>query len=55
MKWTIRLTHEDDQDRAITCQYIIMQEMLDMAVEDFRIHAFKQMVKQIEAKLKENT
>jgi hypothetical protein len=53
MKWIIRVTHEDDQGRATTAQYIIMQEILDRAVEDFRIHVFKQMVKQIEDKLKE--
>ena len=53
MKWIIRVTHEDDQSRATTAQYVIMEDVLDAVPEDYRVHVFKKMVKQIEDKLKE--
>ena len=53
MKWIIRVTHEDDQRHATTVQYVIMEEVIDRAPEDYRFYVFKKMVKQIEDKLKE--
>ena len=53
MRWIIRVTHEDDQSRAITAQYVIMEELLDEVPEDYRFYVFKKMVKQIEDKLNE--
>lgn len=54
MRWIIRVTHEDDQSRAITAQYVIMEDLLDVVPEDYRFYVFKKMVKQIEDKLKAN-
>jgi len=53
MTWVIKVTHTDEEENQLAAQKVMSDEAVDLAAIDLRFAFFKEMLAQMDAKLKE--